>query len=228
MSLKRLREPFLQNAVIQWRGVTSTQKKKKKVESVVNWNKTKTESYCQWIYIYTVLSWGGTFFFTYLFIRYINNVRLSNLRSIKVTMVYSSHSINICKRSYKKYPDIKQSASFYTALRSITINTKKNRCLYRIALPFEICILWNYPKDIHMKGSKTDSYVTLKAPLPTKHLIYWSYIYIYRKRYGTISLLKIINSVPSSSAKLAWIITCCLNIHSSIYLYIYIHPRTKI
>ena len=33
--------------------------------------------------------------------------------------------------------------------------------------------------------------------------------------------LKIINSVPSSLTKLAWIITCCLNIHFSIYIYIY-------
>ena len=34
--------------------------------------------------------------------------------------------------------------------------------------------------------------------------------------------LKIINSVPLSLTKFAWIITCCLNIHSSKYIYIYI------
>ena len=32
--------------------------------------------------------------------------------------------------------------------------------------------------------------------------------------------LKIINSVPLSLTKLAWIITCYLNIHSSIYIYV--------
>ena len=32
--------------------------------------------------------------------------------------------------------------------------------------------------------------------------------------------LKIINSVISSLTKLTWIITCCLNIHSSIYMFL--------
>ena len=35
--------------------------------------------------------------------------------------------------------------------------------------------------------------------------------------------LKIINSAPSSLIKLALIRTCCLNIHASIYIYIYTH-----